>query len=291
MRLTRRIGRVGVCICAAAAIPAGAFGQERTGVVFTGGPLGGPPVLNAPFSADATTTVRQTLGDGTSIERSATSRYYRDRAGRVRVEQIIADPENLNATAERQVRTSIYPDPSTWAVYTLDSATRTMTQDSHSSVGAAVGTGDTFALPLGGPRFLVFHGAQAMRELGIPGSDSAEDVSLGSQLIEGMEAIGRRITMTIPAGGFFNDRPIQIVHERWESPELKLVIYSRNSDPRTGVIEYRVTHIRRTEPAADLFVVPADYPIRATTHDDPLIYFAFAERAYGLKGARGGGRP
>jgi hypothetical protein len=30
-----------------------------------GGPLTGPPVLDAPFSADATTTVRQTLPDGT----------------------------------------------------------------------------------------------------------------------------------------------------------------------------------------------------------------------------------
>jgi hypothetical protein len=39
----------------------------------------------------------------------------------------------------------------------------------------------------------------------------------------------------------------------WESPELRLVIFSRTSDPRSGVLEYRVTKIRRTEPSARLF--------------------------------------
>ena len=42
---------------------------------------------------------------------------------------------------------------------------------------------------------------------------------------------------------------------------MKLLVYSRFSDPRTGVVEYKLTNINRAEPAADLFAVPADYTI------------------------------
>jgi hypothetical protein len=60
--------------------------------------------------------------------------------------------------------------------------------------------------------------------------------------------------MTIPVGVFGNDRPFEIVDERWESPELKMLIHARSTDPRTGVVEYRLTNIRRAEPPANLFV-------------------------------------
>ena len=62
-----------------------------------------------------------------------------------------------------------------------------------------------------------------------------------------------------------NDRPIQITDEQWESPELKLLVASRFSDPRTGVVDYRMTNISRVEPRADLFAVPAGYTEVATT--------------------------
>jgi hypothetical protein len=40
-----------------------------------------------------------------------------------------------------------------------------------------------------------------------------------------------------------------------------MLVYSRNSDPRTGVVEYRLTNINRSEPPADLFVIPPDYTV------------------------------
>src|SRR5262245_66086198 len=44
-------------------------------------PMAGPLVTGAPFSADATTTVVQTLGDGTRIEQRSTAKFYRERMG------------------------------------------------------------------------------------------------------------------------------------------------------------------------------------------------------------------
>jgi hypothetical protein len=85
--------------------------------------------------------------------------------------------------------------------------------------------------------------------------------SLGRQTIEGVEAEGQRVTVTIQAGKIGNERPIVTVSERWYSPELRTVVFSKNSDPRMGETTYRLTNIDRSEPDPSLFQVPADYTI------------------------------
>jgi hypothetical protein len=283
MSLIQQIRCVGMVLCLAATVPAAGLAQHET----IGGPLTGPPILDAPFSAEATTTLQQTLGDGTRIERRATARYYRDRIGRVRVEQAIIGLEALNPAAEGQARITIHPDLATAKVYTLDPVTRTARIGSRYVADSAVGGGDTFAVPLGGPRFLVFAQGERLRErVGLVGNPVEED-SLGTQRIAGVEAVGRRTTVTVLVGQLGNDRPMQIVDERWESPQLKMVVYSRHSDPRTGVIDYRVTNIRRTEPPPDLFVIPADYVV---TGDGVWISLDFADAPKGAKSAPRGRR-
>jgi hypothetical protein len=49
-----------------------------------------------------------------------------------------------------------------------------------------------------------------------------------------------------------------------ESSELKLLITGHFSDSRTGEVEYRLANIRRVEPQAALFEVPADYTVDTT---------------------------
>ncbi|MBV8730384.1 MAG: hypothetical protein JO336_11315, partial [Acidobacteriia bacterium] len=39
---------------------------------------------------------------------------------------------------------------------------------------------------------------------------------------------------TIPTGQIGNTLPIQIVTERWYSPDLQAVILQKRNDPRTG---------------------------------------------------------
>jgi len=84
---------------------------------------------------------------------------------------------------------------------------------------------------------------------------------LGSQTIEGVVAEGTRVTHTIAAGKIGNERPIVTVNERWYSPELQTVVFSKNSDPRIGETTYRLTNINRSEPDPSLFQVPADYTV------------------------------
>jgi hypothetical protein len=98
----------------------------------------------------------------------------------------------------------------------------------------------------------------------IPADVRATEEQLGTRQIEGVRAIGRRTTAIIPINRVGNDQPITITDERWESPELRLVVSSRYSDPRTGVVEHRLTGINRTEPRADLFTVPPEYAVLGT---------------------------
>jgi TonB family protein len=86
--------------------------------------------------------------------------------------------------------------------------------------------------------------------------------SLGKQNVEGVEAEGTRSTVTIPAGEIGNERPIEIVNERWYSNELQTVVMTRHADPRFGESSYRLTNIDRREPAKSLFEVPVDYTVK-----------------------------
>ncbi|MDT7603242.1 MAG: hypothetical protein QOF61_1239 [Acidobacteriota bacterium] len=85
--------------------------------------------------------------------------------------------------------------------------------------------------------------------------------SLGKQSVEGVEAEGTRTTVTIPAGMMGNERPIQIVSERWYSAELQTVVMTKHSDPRFGETTYRLTNISRSEPDHTLFELPAGYNV------------------------------
>jgi hypothetical protein len=86
---------------------------------------------------------------------------------------------------------------------------------------------------------------------------SANGQSLGTQSIEGVLSEGTGSSETIPAGAIGNDKPIQVVNERWYSSELKTLTMTKHSDPRTGEETFRLTNIRRGEPSPDLFQPPA----------------------------------
>ena len=68
----------------------------------------------------------------------------------------------------------------------------------------------------------------------------------------------------IPAGEIGNKNPITVSTETWYSPELQMTVYSKISDPRTGDSIYRLSNIKRGEPAATLFMVPDGYTVKDT---------------------------
>ena len=257
-------------------VPAGAQDDRRAGrlQVQGGGPtLGGlvanlneRVIPNAPFSADATTTVTQTLGDGTRIEQQTTAKLYRDSTGRVRREQTVIGLDRLNPSAQSQTTITFDSVPGDPSPYTLDPVARTARRAPRGVLWFA-GNGAspqlTLTYTLSNDWARPNANTSRSNALGEPGTIPADlkptEEQLGTRQVEGVKATGRRTTVVIPAGRLGNDRPIQITDEQWVSPELNLLVSSRFSDPRTGVVEYRLANVNRAEPRADLFAVPAGY--------------------------------
>ena len=251
----------------------GGRGTPNAWVLQSDGPLSDNVIANVPFSAEAVTTVTQTLADGTRIEQRTTTKWFRDSLGRVRREQTVIGLDRLNPSAQPQTTITFDSVPGDPSPYTLNPQAKTARRgarrvqwlagsDITLYVANRVWVDGQWAVP--GPAVRVYGRTLArngVQPAPIPPDITSAEEQLGSRQMEGVKATGRRSTTTIPAGRIGNDRPIQVVEEQWDSPELNMVVLSRFSDPRTGVVEYRLTNINRSEPRADLFQVPSDYTV------------------------------
>jgi hypothetical protein len=243
-----------------------------------------PPVLGAPYSATMTNQAVQTLSDGNRIVQTFTGSTARDSEGRTRQDALLPNLGNLSAANAPHL--VFIQDPVNQASYTLNLTDKTaqkmqMPLVEPSGPGASV---SATAGGLGGASGKFFiqadsRGANApplplpIAIAGFIGDDDGAQVTnedLGSQTMEGVLANGKRTTRTIPAGQIGNDRPIVIVTEVWFSPDLKTVVYSKRSDPRTGDQTFQLTNIVRAEPDASLFTVPSDFKI--VDGPQPIIY-------------------
>lgn len=195
----------------------------------------GRVVPGAPFSAESVSESTQVLADGSRITRKMNAKIARDSQGRTRREQQLNVMGPFNVSGEPPHLIFI-DDPVGSAHYVLN-----------------VGEKEARKFPF----------RPGERPGPEPPADRDENVeSLGIQVIEGLEARGTRSTFVIPTGQIGNDRPLNIVSEMWESTELQVPVLSRHSDPRTGIIEYRLFNIDRSEPSPELFTVPPEYNLK-----------------------------
>jgi hypothetical protein len=215
----------------------------------------GKVVMGAPFSATASSQTTQTLQDGTTINRTTSSVLYRDSQGRSRRDVTLSGFGWLQTSGKAHTMIMI-GDPVAGAHYLLDPEQKVahkMTPPTGGKGGASSnGNAQTFQQRM------------QQRLAKEEASGQVKKESLGTQTIKenGLNAEGTRITRTIPAGQVGNDKPIQVVFERWYSPDLQIVVKSTRTDPRFGTTTYVLTNVQRTEPAAALFTVPSDYTVK-----------------------------
>jgi hypothetical protein len=203
-------------------------------------------VVGRPFSATEERHTLQVLADGTRIESRQTNRFYRDSDGRTRLEEQGGNITLLDPVAGF----SAILDPS---------GTRIVKKANLSPTLAEQQAADLKKM-------------EAMnRKTGSLGTEV-----LSPQTIGGVLANGTRTTTTIPAGAIGNDRPINVITERWYSEDLQILVKSTNSDPRFGDTVYEVTNIVQGPVNPDLFLVPAVETIPAAL--DKLRALAEAER-------------
>lgn len=218
--------------------------------------LGGPPegrmdfftremldnrrvVKNAPYTAEAVTETTQVLANGTRITNRTSASLARDSEGRTRRELKLG---------------AIGP-----FIPVNDGPPLVLINDPVQKEHIWVDDQEHLARRIENPKNPPPPGDDEGREGFVP---DAKVEDLGTKMIEGVMAQGTRSTITIPIGQQGNDQPMDIVSERWYSPELQTVVLSTHSDPRQGDLVYRLTNLKRAEPDANLFRIPADYQIR-----------------------------
>jgi hypothetical protein len=218
----------------------GPFGSPGIRVLGAQPGRAGQVVKGAPYSAEVSTEITQSLVDGNKIHQLTSERIYRDSEGRTRREPSLAGI-GLREQGRNGLKLAFIDDPVANATYVLDLDRRTATK----APRRRPPPNPSLDLPPRSPR---------------EDPDRKVD-SLGRQTIAGVIADGTRTTQTIPAGRIGNSLPIQIVTERWYSPDLQTVILEKRSDPRSGEYVYQWTNITRTEPPSTLFLVPADFAL------------------------------
>jgi hypothetical protein len=242
---------------------------QSSGLVTVSGRMGGSPVKAAPYSATITNESVETLADGNRIVQNSTGTTARDSQGRTRQDTPL--PAIGNLSAENAPHIVIIMDPVAQVSYSLNLTDKTAQKISMPAGTSGAGPATTtrmFVARSAGlsaseapPPPFPPPGAIAMTKVG--GEDHVESTTedLGSQTMEGLLVTGVRTTRTIPAGEIGNEKPITSVTEVWTSPDLKVIVYSKRTDPRMGEQTYKLTNIVRAEPDASFFTIPADFKV------------------------------
>jgi hypothetical protein len=224
---------------------------------FVSGENVGPTVTKAPYAAETVTESIQTLYDGNRIVQRTSTKQFRDSEGRERREEgapfnavFITDPV-------AKVSYTLHPEEKTAEkMGGVGPAGLAMAQRSteFASFEGAV----RLAAP---PTGLAFPPANTLFRVASTRTSAPKEEDLGTRMIEGVEAKGSRTTTTIAAGEIGNDRAIDIIDERWYSPELQLTVLTRHADPRIGENTYKLIKIQHLEQVRSLFEIPPGYTI------------------------------
>lgn len=278
---------------------AAAYGQQGSGakIMAETSVMSEKIVKGSPFSADAVNESVQMLADGNRIVRTSTNKLYRNSEGRFRREISGSSGGSMSTFFSVGPGITIL-DPVQGYRYLLDSHLKTARMGTLAgpsvvtTVQGAVKVTPAQSAMIDKMKAAEQRASEAIRAVAAPVAvvtakekvyaEVATTVAqggtgthvftpsaatkyesrteeLGVQNIEGVEANGTRTITTIPAGEIGNERPIEIVYEKWYSNDLQLVVMSKHSDPRFGEQTYRLTNIQRSEPDASLFELPHGY--------------------------------
>jgi hypothetical protein len=207
------------------------------------------PVTGAPYSAIQSNQSVQTLADGTHLTRNGREETatWRDSDGRVRTERRV--PPGERAAPCRSILVKI-EDPVAGYVYLLDPVDQVayrlpLTIRPNPAIERAAAQKP--ALPPAQTR---------------PGQPAVTTESLGEKTMFDTTVTGARRTLTYPAGSEIgNDRPVTTTQENWVSPQLKLDVYSQNTDADGRVSTTTLKDLSVAEPDPSLLMVPPGYKI------------------------------
>jgi hypothetical protein len=258
------IGAIGLLAQGPAGLRGGGRGPGFGGPGFGPGPESRATIAGAPYSAVRVTASQQILANGNTIQRQEQMNVYRDSQGRTRTETTVQGPDGQTSQRVEIV------DPVAGVMRTLDTQNKVARETPFRSPANMPQPGSPSAMPGRGrggpggnpqPGSLGARGGRSPNQVrpGGAAASNAQTDNLGTRTLNGVAAVGTRVTRTIPAGEIGNAQPLQIVRETWFSQDLGVPVMSSQSDPRTGTTVTQLTNILRVEPDAALFQAPAGY--------------------------------
>jgi len=202
-----------------------------------------PVVQNQPYSANVLTQEIKDKPGEKSISHEAFNIHMRDSAGRIRDESLASPVDALGVSFQGEVH--IF-DPVAMRYIQWNEETK------------EVIVGDipaTFADYRGSPILNCRQRIQTAYDDNISPDPTHDHVSyedIGERDIEGIHALGCRITHEIAQSG-------SVVTEIWSSPELQINLLTTESYSNGTHRLTKLTNIRRNEPDPALFQIPAGY--------------------------------
>lgn len=241
----------------------------------------------AAYSADSTTETTQVLQDGNRIKNTNKAKFARDSEGRTRRESTIQMLGPVGRTEEPIISVFIN-DPVAKVQYTLDSRAKvamkskaTGAMNFRINAGPAQRIREEIVMERkmveGSPQNVVvehkivgpaksIESFQMTQTINVRASGDVKSEDLGTRMIEGVNAKGTRMTMTIPAGEVGNERPIEVVTENWFSEALNAMVLTKHNDPRMGETVTRLENIKLGAPPKGLFEPPVDYKVEEVSN-------------------------
>jgi hypothetical protein len=193
-------------------------------------------VKDAPFSAEGVSESVQTLPDGNKIARSTITKMYRDSDGRFRRKGSGSSGgfpvvSNVVPFTGFQDTISIY-DPVEGVRYVLNPSTKSARRFNNQNIlteGAVIVDGQSMSPSI---RTRIETSAaqkshvivSTLPNLGTGTISGGNTGQLGTKSFEGVTAEGTRTVTVIEAGKIGNEKPIEIVYERWYSKEFDLIV-------------------------------------------------------------------
>jgi len=207
-------------------------GAQSQAVPNSGPVLQISPPTGAPLVVEQVEQRTHVFPDGTSTGRTVRSKIYRDRAGRMRVEWAIEAGEDAS-----------FP-----IAYLIDPLARFAAILIPGNVAHRTALAGSEAFWVGFPAI-----GEALPE--VQWRTNTEE--LGKRTIEGIEALGTRITRICHG----QPSSLRASDERWLSKDLGITLTAEVSGPNWKHT-VRVQIIDRSEPDADLFAIPSAYAIK-----------------------------
>lgn len=180
----------------------------------------------------------------------------RDGQGRTRREQTL---DHIGSLADDAPKLIFISDPVSGKGYTVNTEDKTVTVQKRLDLEALLNSATARGEERGPSAAQSDGGREEKQGQSRHNRTQLQREDLGEKIIEGFNAKGERLLGQLPAGSVGNERPLELSLESWYSPDLYTFLYRKRIDPRFGEILYRLTNIRREEPAPALFRIPRGY--------------------------------